>query len=518
MPSLTVRCCTWNVGDMGPPDDDLHALLGITDSNMPDIIGVCLQEVVAEDMWRKVLIDHLHPKDYVLAKARNCWAIWIFLFVKRSLLPAITNIESEVTPSGFGGVMGNKGGVSARFEVCGVNVILLSCHFSAHAEKKRDRLNDYLDIIEHQSFRDEDVNVILDHDYIFWMGDLNFRLDGITKAETEKLIREKRYAELLKHDQLLSMKNSKLIFQDFQEGEIKFPPTFKFDKGTDTYDTSAKQRIPSWTDRILFLAHRDFAIDHHLNVDPTSTRRSPSPRRHVPVRGSPSTLEKNYPRNQSPLRHHRGPAVDLIEYTCLPQYKSSDHRPVVGTFQISVPSRWFSLPVQFIEPTEKEHGALADLKFTYAVMNPPGLLRMTEVESILSAKPSFPASCLTELVVLSSLGRSLLEETVAAQDTPVPLAPAPLEVGTSDWIGVYPADFEDLEKSYATYVYAPSTVTSAPRSIASCSTKNTETKCYSGTVPFRYLSELQGKTYQLVYMSHKKNCPQGYSAKFTIKK
>lgn len=40
--------------------------------------------------------------------------------------------------------------------------------------------------------------------------------------------------------------------QEFQEGNIQFPPTFKYDLGSDRYDTSSKKRIPSWTDRILW--------------------------------------------------------------------------------------------------------------------------------------------------------------------------------------------------------------------------------------------------------------------------
>ena len=39
---------------------------------------------------------------------------------------------------------------------------------------------------------------------------------------------------------------------EFQEGEIDFMPTYKFDKDTQIYDTSSKNRVPSWTDRILF--------------------------------------------------------------------------------------------------------------------------------------------------------------------------------------------------------------------------------------------------------------------------
>ena len=37
------------------------------------------------------------------------------------------------------------------------------------------------------------------------------------------------------------------------EGPLNFKPTYKYDLGTADYDTSSKGRIPSWTDRILFV-------------------------------------------------------------------------------------------------------------------------------------------------------------------------------------------------------------------------------------------------------------------------
>lgn len=42
------------------------------------------------------------------------------------------------------------------------------------------------------------------------------------------------------------------VFNGFKEERINFMPTYKYDIGTDTYDTSELQRIPSWTDRILY--------------------------------------------------------------------------------------------------------------------------------------------------------------------------------------------------------------------------------------------------------------------------
>ena len=56
--------------------------------------------------------------------------------------------------------------------------------------------------------------------------------------------------EALQRDQLVTR---------FQEGEISFAPTYKFDVGSHFYDTSRKQRVPSWTDRILYLDHSNKA-------------------------------------------------------------------------------------------------------------------------------------------------------------------------------------------------------------------------------------------------------------------
>ena len=68
---------------------------------------------------------------------------------------------------------------------------------------------------------------------------------------------------LLRHDQLLLSIAEGNAFNDFVEGEISFPPTFKFDKGSNEYDTSHKQRIPAWTDRILFKPNNVRVLDYN---------------------------------------------------------------------------------------------------------------------------------------------------------------------------------------------------------------------------------------------------------------
>lgn len=43
-----------------------------------------------------------------------------------------------------------------------------------------------------------------------------------------------------------------LIFHSFIEGDIKFHPTYKYDNGTNNFDSSEKMRTPSWTDRVMY--------------------------------------------------------------------------------------------------------------------------------------------------------------------------------------------------------------------------------------------------------------------------
>ncbi|KAF5590286.1 inositol polyphosphate 5-phosphatase ocrl-1 [Fusarium subglutinans] len=64
---------------------------------------------------------------------------------------------------------------------------------------------------------------------------------------------------LLPHDQLRRVIKQRKAFHDgWQEGEITFLPTYKYDIGTvGLFDSSEKQRAPSWCDRILFRTRKD---------------------------------------------------------------------------------------------------------------------------------------------------------------------------------------------------------------------------------------------------------------------
>ena len=58
------------------------------------------------------------------------------------------------------------------------------------------------------------------------------------------------FKEFLAIEELQNLKEKQLFIYNVSEDIIRFPPTYKYIKGTDLYNLS--KRVPSWTDRILF--------------------------------------------------------------------------------------------------------------------------------------------------------------------------------------------------------------------------------------------------------------------------
>ena len=75
---------------------------------------------------------------------------------------------------------------------------------------------------------------------VFFMGDLNYRIKG-NRAVVDKLLAQSNFEVLWNNDQLRISMQQRLVFEGYIEAPVTFRPTFKFDRFSDTYDTSEKQ-------------------------------------------------------------------------------------------------------------------------------------------------------------------------------------------------------------------------------------------------------------------------------------
>lgn len=96
--------------------------------------------------------------------------------------------------------------------------------------------------------------MVMDHEICILNGDLNYRIDTMGRDTVVSAVKARNLAKLLERDQLLASRRRNPWFKlrAFNELPISFPPTYKYDVGTDNYDTSEKKRAPAWCDRILY--------------------------------------------------------------------------------------------------------------------------------------------------------------------------------------------------------------------------------------------------------------------------
>jgi phosphatidylinositol-bisphosphatase len=162
---------------------------------------------------------------------------------------------------------------------------------------------------------------VFDCDHVVWMGDLNYRLDLDDEVIKSK-IKEADFDTLLQADQLLKAQLNDQAFRDFQEGTINFMPTYKYDIGTNDFDTSEKKRSPAWCDRILwrskaFNMHRINQIYYRGHMEMLSSD-------HKPVSAQFGVLVKTINHEQQ-VKVHSAILRELDKYEneCMPDAKVS---------------------------------------------------------------------------------------------------------------------------------------------------------------------------------------------------
>lgn len=237
--------------------------------------------------WRdhisRCIQDFLADQPYVLLHTSSMVGLFSCVFVKNSLRGRIKQVNATEIKRGMGGRHGNKVGIVLSFLIMSLtslqgalivrmivddsSLCLVNCHLAAGQSATSSRNTDVAAILESSCLPETaddhapgtfvgggDGSMILDHELCIWNGDLNYRIDAMPRDTVVKAVRDRNLAKLLERDQLLlsRKRNPTFRLQVFQEMPITFAPTYKYDVGTDDYDSSEKKRAPAWCDRVLF--------------------------------------------------------------------------------------------------------------------------------------------------------------------------------------------------------------------------------------------------------------------------
>ncbi|WYZ46722.1 hypothetical protein EsH8_IX_000947 [Colletotrichum jinshuiense] len=344
----------------GSADDDPNASVHLVGGDKIGLYVLGLQEIVDLNMARdymtrmssdpapmqkwKEALENAMPEGYELVAAEQMSGLLMLAYASPEVAPTVSNVSTVSVGTGLFGYLGNKGAVTTRMLLGETTrMVFVNCHLASGAEQTYldRRLWDVGQILTRTQFEsinlagenDAETEKIGDEDFAFWLGDLNFRVDGLPGNDIRHLLQlhtrgeydldkkgrkviaggevlvvknSKEYDSdddtstidttlssepsfdgstsplpdpddflpdpsddpaslqatldsLLPHDQLRRIIREKKAFHDgWREGPITFLPSYKYDVGTiSLFDSSEKQRAPSWCDRILYRTRKD---------------------------------------------------------------------------------------------------------------------------------------------------------------------------------------------------------------------------------------------------------------------
>ncbi|KKZ65681.1 hypothetical protein EMCG_01243 [[Emmonsia] crescens] len=301
---ITASVVTWNAGATVPGNlrDTKFIQEVVHPENPPDILVFGFQELVDLEnkkitaksflmgskkkdsadkehmsrqyrVWKDYLASCIHdimPLDqpYVLLHTSNLIGLFTCVFIKQEERQRIRSINAAEVKRGMGGLHGNKGALVLRFILDDSSLCFVNCHLAAGQSHTAHRNNDIAAILESSSLPAEtsyssridlfvgggDGTMILDHEICILNGDLNYRIDSMPRNTVIEAVKAHNLPKLLDRDQLLASrrKNPGFRLRSFNEAPITFAPTYKYDVGSDQYDSSEKKRSPAWCDRLLY--------------------------------------------------------------------------------------------------------------------------------------------------------------------------------------------------------------------------------------------------------------------------
>ncbi|KAL2539720.1 Type II inositol 1 [Abeliophyllum distichum] len=312
--NLKILAGTWNVGQGRASHDSLVSWLGSAAADI-DIVVVGLQEVEmgagflavsaaketmglegsAAGQWWIDMIGKTLDEGATFSRvgSRQLAGLLIAVWVRVNIRGHVGDIDVAAVPCGLGRAIGNKGAVGLRMRVYDRVMCFVNCHFAAHLEAVSRRNADFDHVYQTMVFSRpsnlcnaaaagvssaiqmlrsthamainpiDGIPELSEADMVVFLGDFNYRLDGISYDEARDFVSQRCFDWLREKDQLRAEMKAGNVFQGMREAIIKFPPTYKFERhqaGLAGYDSGEKKRIPAWCDRILYRDSRSASV------------------------------------------------------------------------------------------------------------------------------------------------------------------------------------------------------------------------------------------------------------------
>ncbi|XP_047482495.1 inositol polyphosphate 5-phosphatase OCRL-like isoform X2 [Penaeus chinensis] len=264
--NFTVFAGTWNVNGRSPTVG-LAEWLSV-DEEPPDVYGIGFQELdlntetflfnntPKEQEWLNAVLNGIHPKaKYKNVRLVRLVGMMLIILVQEKHFAYVSKVAIDTVGTGIMNKLGNKGAVAVRFELHNTSICFVNAHMAAHLEEVERRNEDHDCIFQRTCFHmniNSPPKTIKDHDHIYFIGDMNYRINPSDAVNIREVASSGDFKILLENEQLNQQRAIKRVFHKFNEGDITFKPTFKYDVDSDEWDSSEKARQPAWCDRILW--------------------------------------------------------------------------------------------------------------------------------------------------------------------------------------------------------------------------------------------------------------------------
>ncbi|XP_011496036.1 PREDICTED: 72 kDa inositol polyphosphate 5-phosphatase [Ceratosolen solmsi marchali] len=302
---------TWNMNGQKPLNN-LNGFLIPNDSEMiADLIIIGTQETCMYNIsqWENNILNII-GSTHILRKRKQFGRLRLSLFLRRELIIFSSLSETNVILSSKYTILKTKGAISLGLIIFGSSFLFIMVHLTPHPKNTIKRIEEIKNIIRllnvpkklplRNSFEDSTDNF----DSVFLFGDLNFRLNK-SREDVMNWISTSHFSKKtpinLNNDQLKILLDNQIILHKFNEAPITFPPTYKYNHGSQLLDSSGNYRTPAYTDRILYKSNIHFK--------------------------NPNDKKKTQMKNEE---------IKCIIYDSTRSICSSDHKPVYGIFAVKI--------------------------------------------------------------------------------------------------------------------------------------------------------------------------------------